>query len=521
MSSRRRSQSFSQPPTSVARHSLSVPHNHLHVDGDGDGDGDGDAAARVGVGVGVGVGVSGDKGRIVGGKKSVATDRVISKRTSYFHASASPTGTSAFGIRRPRMTLVGLLRRELSTHHRASQATTAAVPTTAAMTATKSVEVLLNMYMVPMRFEQLVAYGFLSCVDSLLYLPTIFPLVLVSRVLCMSRQVLHDACLVGLTSLSFALLGYLDFSHSYHLVRGESMLKLYVLYNALELFGRLLAAWGHDCLDALDASIGDNDNDNDNDNGNSGGGGSTAEQRLVALTSCVIYVILHTSVVFFQVVTLNVSINSSNYALLTLLISSNFAEIKGSVFKKFDEKFVFQLACADVAERVELLVFCITIGMLQAQVSGSWVVAVLFSEILVDWIKHAFVTRFNRKPATLFTTGLYTLCRDTLAAPSFLHSSAWTEKRVGIVRLPLFALLLRVAWDVSYDISFIEFSSVYTHAAFIALVWCVLCSLKIFVSVLMYAIAAFTSAKLKAQCDAQYSDFCGCYRYVMVEKRIP
>ena len=48
---------------------------------------------------------------------------------------------------------------------------------------------------------------------------------------------------------------------------------------------------------------------------------------------------------FFQVVTLNVAVNSHSNALLTLLISNQFVELKGSVFKKFEKENLFQIAC--------------------------------------------------------------------------------------------------------------------------------------------------------------------------------
>ena len=61
--------------------------------------------------------------------------------------------------------------------------------------------------------------------------------------------------------------------------------------------------------------------------------------------------ICHSFLFFVNVATLNVAINSADQALLTLLISNNFAEIKTSVFKKFDENNLFQVASSDVTER--------------------------------------------------------------------------------------------------------------------------------------------------------------------------
>ena len=49
---------------------------------------------------------------------------------------------------------------------------------------------------------------------------------------------------------------------------------------------------------------------------------------------------------FFQVVTLNVAVNSYSNALLSLLMSNQFVEIKGTVFKKFEKENLFQMACA-------------------------------------------------------------------------------------------------------------------------------------------------------------------------------
>jgi len=57
-------------------------------------------------------------------------------------------------------------------------------------------------------------------------------------------------------------------------------------------------------------------------------------------------VVIHTSMLFFQVVTLNVAVNSYSNALLSLLMSNQFVEIKGTVFKKFEKENLFQMSCA-------------------------------------------------------------------------------------------------------------------------------------------------------------------------------
>jgi Eukaryotic membrane protein family len=57
-----------------------------------------------------------------------------------------------------------------------------------------------------------------------------------------------------------------------------------------------------------------------------------------------------------QATTLNVAINSSNKALLTIMMSNNFVELKGSVFKKFDKNNLFQvnIKCYESTESTKI-----------------------------------------------------------------------------------------------------------------------------------------------------------------------
>jgi hypothetical protein len=56
--------------------------------------------------------------------------------------------------------------------------------------------------------------------------------------------------------------------------------------------------------------------------------------------------VAHALVMMYQLIALNVAINSYDHALLTLLVSNQFVEIKGSVFKKFEKDNLFQITCA-------------------------------------------------------------------------------------------------------------------------------------------------------------------------------
>ena len=63
-----------------------------------------------------------------------------------------------------------------------------------------------------------------------------------------------------------------------------------------------------------------------------------------------VYISVHTLILLIQSVALNVAVNSNNNVLLTLLVSNNFVELKGSVFKKCEKQNLFQISCAAAAQ---------------------------------------------------------------------------------------------------------------------------------------------------------------------------
>ncbi|KAK3146283.1 hypothetical protein QOZ80_3BG0264050 [Eleusine coracana subsp. coracana] len=117
-----------------------------------------------------------------------------------------------------------------------------------------------TMFHVPWRCERLIVSGFFVCLDSFLSLLTIMPariVVTVWRVL-KTRQFrrpnaadLSDyGCFVVL-ALGVASLQMIDISLIYHVIRGQGTIKLYVVYNVLEIFDKLCQSFGEDVLQVL------------------------------------------------------------------------------------------------------------------------------------------------------------------------------------------------------------------------------------------------------------------------------
>lgn len=80
----------------------------------------------------------------------------------------------------------------------------------------------------------------------------------------------------------------------------------------------------------------------------------------------------HTLIMLYQLLSLNVAVNSYDHALLTLLVSNQFVEIKGCVFKKFEKDNLFQITCADIVERFTLSLMLVVVAFRNLiELSGS------------------------------------------------------------------------------------------------------------------------------------------------------
>lgn len=265
-------------------------------------------------------------------------------------------------------------------------------------------EQLINFLKVPVYLERVVVFGMLACFDSFLYTFTILPLRFVyslSRLVRLRLNASRRGDLVKglMVFIILYLLLQMDTSKIYHNIRGQAAIKLYVMFNVLEIADKLCSAIGQDILESL-----------------------LSTQTLAASHRIIIYFLLatgycylHSMVLLYQVITLNVAINSYSNALLTLLLSNQFSEIKSTVFKKFERENLFQLTCADIAERFQLLMMLMVIGVRnlvevsnEGIIPNSWMgwnrwlgalfgpaAVVVGSEIVVDWLKHAYVIKFN------------------------------------------------------------------------------------------------------------------------------
>ncbi|XP_044737593.1 protein TAPT1 homolog isoform X2 [Chrysoperla carnea] len=320
---------------------------------------------------------------------------------------------------------------------------------------------------IPREMEKFMIYGFLQCADSFLYVYTFLPIrfILALRRLLMrpfnkfksdvsssarSTQLkpaeICDLLKAFIIIICSICLFYLDTNMLYHMIKSQSVIKLYIFYNMLEVGDRLFSAFGQDIIDALFWTATE---PRDRRREHAG--------VVLHFIFTVAYVFLHSVLVLLQATTLNVAINSNNKALLTIMMSNNFVELKGSVFKKFDKNNLFQVSCSDVRERFHLFVL-LFIVVLETMKEYSWkeerfwvlipdCFLVLFVEMLVDWTKHCFITRFNELQEDVYrdyTTSLAYDMAQTRQKNAFSDHSDLVARRMGFIPLPLGVVMVRV-----------------------------------------------------------------------------
>lgn len=318
---------------------------------------------------------------------------------------------------------------------------------------------------IPLEVEKYMLYGFMQCTDSFLFVCTFLPLrvllalwSLISRpfykcfgILPKSDKILKSAEICDLLRvlvliLSSIVMCYIDPNVLYHLIKSQSVIKLYLFYNMLEVGDRLFSSIGQDTIDALFWTATEPR-------------GKKREHLGVIphLIFALVYIILHSCLVLFQATTLNVGINSSNKILLTIMMSNNFVELKGSVFKKFDKNNLFQVSCSDVRERFHLT-FLLFIVIMQTMKEYSWkleqfwlllpdCIVVLGVEFVIDWIKHAFVTKFNELPLDVYKDYTISLAYDlaeTRQKHAFTDCCDLVARRMGFIPIPLTVVMVRI-----------------------------------------------------------------------------
>lgn len=270
----------------------------------------------------------------------------------------------------------------------------------------------------------------------------------------------------GIILLSATLtMSYVDTSALYHMVKAQSVIKLYVGFNILEVVDKLSSTAACDVLDTLFWTATEPTAPDNID-----GRRRRRYNIVIQLIGSIACVLFQSHLFLVQATVLNVALNSKNDSLLTIMMSNNFVELKGMVFKKFERNNLFHMSCSDVRERHHLLVLLIIV-LIQTLKEHSWdeshlgillpyCTLILLTEIIVDWFKHAFVTRFNEITSEVYhqysTLLAYDAVNCRLGKAHSDHSDVISHRMgfipisLAVLVLRVFAISLRIGWWKGY-----------------------------------------------------------------------
>lgn len=385
-----------------------------------------------------------------------------------------------------------------------------------------------NFLLVPFRFERFLWFGMLACLDTFLYAVTFLPIRAVValyslftlalrmepreprspgsprvqrlRAPAFSRAQAFDLARCVVIAAGVGVLRRVPLSRAYHWIRGQNTIKLYVIIGIMEVFDRLLCAFAQDALDSFYLST-------------RGALDSLANTRksVIFLSLVLVVTVAHALLLFVHLTTLNVVVNANEAtALFALLVSNNFSEIKSTVFKRFTPLTLFDITAADVCERFKLVLFLSLLYLLGwAQVAGDATesraslevvrfqsLSVLGFEVVADWLKHAFVAKFNSVDASAYDAYAERVARDVVTgrrgpeAGGFAldHTQAVT-RRLSFAVLPLACVAVRYA---ALSLGWLRLSldlSAYAVAALAALGFLLLVQLKLLTSICLAGVA--------------------------------
>eukprot|EP00947_MAST-08B_sp_MAST-8B-sp1_P002914 g2914.t1 len=352
-------------------------------------------------------------------------------------------------------------------------------------------ELMLHFLYVPFALEPFLTYGSILALDSFLDVFTLMPLRLLRVLFLVGRTMLNVVLPARLrkhplhrSDLYVALRGllvatccyaleYLDMSYVYHYMKSQTFIKLYVMFNILDMLDKLFAALGQDILDALYTT--------------SRHDPSNKVKMPVFIIMAIVYMVVHSLLVFVRMVALSVACNSSNATLLTLLISNNFVELKSSVFKRFEPENLFQISCSDVVERFQIWIFLFMIGLQNASaalfpVFLKQAAIILLSELGIDSVKHCFIIKFNHIDPKVYNKFTAVLRRDVLTCRSddvILDHTHVITQRLGLAPLPTACVLVRLTHMMIKQDSANDRPAAYT-AMLLVLVFLNLLAFKVF-----------------------------------------
>eukprot|EP01025_Chloroclados_australasicus_P036142 TRINITY_DN3678_c1_g1_i12.p2 TRINITY_DN3678_c1_g1~~TRINITY_DN3678_c1_g1_i12.p2 ORF type:complete len:399 (-),score=40.17 TRINITY_DN3678_c1_g1_i12:995-2110(-) len=208
----------------------------------------------------------------------------------------------------------------------------------------------------------------------------------------------------------------------------SEFLKLHALHNLIVIMDMISGNFAKDTLEALSGTctllvM------------NSGKRSKRIFQLIMDTCLVILFVTLHGTVIMSQGLLFIVTLTSSHNMLIALLIASNFYEIKGTVFKKWNETRLEQMAIMDVLERWHLgfsMLFVMVEHMKMnvvagGEAGGSWrtmaqiqrdVFKIYGAEVFIDVVKHSVLAKQNNVNPGMYREYIFKICGQAESSQS-------------------------------------------------------------------------------------------------------
>ena len=243
----------------------------------------------------------------------------------------------------------------------------------------------------PLELEKMVIMCWLVCLDAFLFVLTIFPWkVVASCSAALSGRwsnekrnfVVHGVMLLG----NLLIMSQFSYQTVYHLLETQSILKTAMLLKFFKLASSLLFTFGRDLTDVAQVTL---------------YRGRVGFYLVVMLPGTILYLFCHTMCFYTELVLYNMAINSHYTALLTMLVSLNFTELKTTLRRSLPKSMFVEIVWDDVIKRFYLSVFGVALFLYCQihQTESSGIFFIIGAEMVVDWLKHSFLSQRNNVSA--------------------------------------------------------------------------------------------------------------------------
>lgn len=301
---------------------------------------------------------------------------------------------------------------------------------------------LEDLVVAPYYAEKTLSYGTLICFDSFLYSAVILPLRAASaltRPLARLEDLLRFLAIV----LVYKYLCTINVSSIYHSFKNQPGMTVYVIYGVTDVCDKFLCTVGFAVGNRVVNLR------------------PTAGYRRALFYTAVnvFYTAMHSFVLIWQFVTINIAVNSYKNALMSYVIIHLFGKVRSIILKRFKYATLLQTMTGDIVQRFKIMAIVTVIilrNLLEAyhkngipdphtlrKICGPPLM-LLFVDFFLDWMKYSYVTTFNgMQPRTLFESFLTTF-RVEYSNYSVQAARGTLAKQIGWPVTPLLIICVRM-----------------------------------------------------------------------------